>query len=178
MFTLKNLMIATPCSFSRSASASSALPAPPPGCRGSNSGSASSTAPTAAENVPFALASLFAVVIIGFGALLLASARAVASTVGSTISGALFLTYSLGAALLAIQQTQIWMTLSGALAVAVATVLALAYGAAWLVRRDGTPAAARKTRRAGPWRGSTPEAVTGRCGRPLGRASSRPTVRS
>lgn len=100
--------------------------------------------PATTQNVPLGLARLFAVIIAAFGALLLAVARVADTRAGSAIAGALCPSYAIGSALLLIQQTQIWLTVSGAATVIVTAMLALGYGAAWLVRRDAlTPAVAR-----------------------------------
>lgn len=96
--------------------------------------------PATTQNVPLGLARLFAVIITAFGALLLAVARVADTRAGSTVAGALCPSYGIGSALLLIQQTQIWLTVSGAATVIVSAMLALGYGTAWLVRRDAVTA--------------------------------------
>lgn len=93
-------------------------------------------------SAPYALTRLLAVALISFGALLLGASRAAGSSAGATISGALCVAYGLGGLLLLLQQTQIWINVAGAVTVAVAGLLTVAYGAAYLVHRgrDRVPA--------------------------------------
>lgn len=90
-----------------------------------------------AGNAHLALIRFLGIVSVGFGSLLWATSRMAEVWTPRTVSGALFPSYSLGALLLLIQQTEIWVSAVGGVTVAVHLFFALGYGFFWW---KGSPA--------------------------------------
>ena len=95
---------------------------------------------TGGAATPLGFTRLLALVLAGFGVLLLVTAPAATSQLGAAISAGLFWSYGLGGVLLLIQQTQIWMTAAGTVTVGLAALLTVGYGAAYLLHRGGMQA--------------------------------------